>query len=78
MTVNANDELQFRMTVNNVVEPKSLMRQQFSNGNYQAISYSFLRDFTTGDNIRFEVRDITASNKILTTDNKNIVVLRVG
>lgn len=76
--LNANGELQFRVVVNGIAESKSFIRNQVTNGNYVSSSYSFLRNFTAGDTVRVEVKTPTSSGKTLITDNRNVLVSRVG
>jgi hypothetical protein len=77
-TINANQEVQFQILKNNVAEPKSYSRNTFTTNNYQQISYSFFEALVVGDNITMQVRNPGSAGKVLTTDNRNLVIFKVG
>ena len=77
-TVNSNDHLFYQLTVNDVTDSKSLIKHYYTSTRPETISFTYIRAFTSGDEVMIQVWDDTNDGRILTTENININVHGVG
>ena len=76
--LNANDLSSYRVMINDVQELKGDVNYKYVTGASQVISSTFLRRFNSSDRLYLQFTDTATNNKVLTMDNRNIIVTRIG
>lgn len=77
-SVNGADDISMRISVNNVSIAKSVSTIRYANGVSNVASWSMLYKFNVNDVITMQVSDLSSNNKIFTSNNKNIIMYRIG
>lgn len=77
-SVNNNDVVQYQFILNNVAITKSVITQRYSTGQQDVITGLFLQRFNVNDVIQLQVQDTSRNGAILSQDNRNIIVQRIG
>jgi len=72
------DDCFFQLTINGIADNKSLTKQSQTVGYFETISFAYLRRFSIGDAIKFQLSDNTAAGKVFTLENRNVNVFKVG
>ncbi len=76
--VNNNDNINYRIIINNTVEQKGDTIQRYANGLPNNIVGQFLHRFTEGEIVYLQLQDITRNGATITFYNKNLIMTRVG
>lgn len=76
--INNNDDVIYRMMLNNVQENKSLSNMRYSTNQNDIVSNSLIKRLNVNDKIRFEFADQTRNGATLTLDYKNINIIMIS
>jgi hypothetical protein len=77
-TVSANNELDYQILNNGIPISKSLSRVRYASAQYLPLSFTFFSRIVDGDNISIQVRNADSSGRIMSIDNRLVIVDEVG
>jgi len=77
-SLSAASQIEMQVITNNIADEKSISIDSSSSNTYQTSTYTYLQNYSIGDKLAMQVRNIEASGKVMTFKNRNLIVDKLG